>query len=90
MKKILAQLLALTMVFALAACSSNETKEPAADDGSVAETPDNAESGEDADAGADADGAAEFTTVEEGKLRCCPDRCADRPERYRHGLYYRD
>lgn len=69
MKKILALLLALTMVFALAACSSNETKEPAADDGSAAETPDNAETGEGADAGADTDGAAaEFTTVEAGKL----------------------
>ena len=76
MKKILALLLALTMVFGLVACaSSSDTKEPA-DTADTTETTENteetAENTEDtADATEDAGAAettGEFTTVEEGKL----------------------
>ena len=81
MKKVFALLLALIMVFALAACSSNETEAPATND--TAETTetdttentdateaDTAEEPADAETDASEEGAAaaEFTTVEEGKL----------------------
>ena len=77
MKKILALLLALTMVFGLVACaSSSDTEEPAANDADTTETTDNtdanaedaapAEDGEEATDSTEA--AADFTTVEEGKL----------------------
>ena len=76
MKKILALLLALVLVFGLVACaSSSDTEEPATD-ADTAETTDNTEdtaedaapAEEDAAAEEGDTAAAEFTTVEEGKL----------------------
>ena len=76
MKKILALLLALTMVFALVACaSSSDTKEPATDADNAETTENTEDTAETTDDTADttedtgaAETTGEFTTVEEGKL----------------------
>ena len=72
MKKIFALLLAMTMVFGMAACGSSDTQEPAAENNAS-----NAENAETADTAGETTGdtaeggeetAQTFTTVEEGKL----------------------
>ena len=69
MKKIFALLLAMTMVFGMAACGSSDTQEPAAENNaSNAENADTAgeTTGDTAEGGEET--AQTFTTVEEGKL----------------------
>ena len=72
MKKIFALLLAMTMVFGMAACGSSDTQEPAAENNASnaenAETTDTAgeTTGDTAEGGEET--AQTFTTVEEGKL----------------------
>ena len=71
MKKIFALLLAMTMVFGMAACGSSDTQEPAANDNeTTAENTNTAEDTTAEDTTNDAAGetAGEFTTVTEGKL----------------------
>lgn len=71
MKKIFALLLAMTMVFGMAACGSSDTEEPAANNtDTTVENTDTAEDTAAEDTTDDAAGetTAEFTTVEEGKL----------------------
>lgn len=73
MKKLLALLLALTLVFALCACSSSDADDKGNDDAAASDTADTADTtdttpADDADTDADASDADALTTVNAGKL----------------------